>query len=68
MAALLEVRLLKAYRGYRAGTVIWATAGLADHLVDNGTAVREAQASLLPADGRHGHERAVAQPQAAETR
>lgn len=67
-AELLEVRLLRSYRGYRAGTVIRATAGLAAHLVDNGTAVHEAQTSLLPADGRQAMERAVAQPQAVETR
>lgn len=68
MAELLEVRLLKSYRGYRAGTTIRATAGLASHLVDNGTAVLERRATLLPADGRPAMERAVAQPQAVETR
>lgn len=68
MAQLLEVRLLKSYRGYRAGTVIRATAGLAEHLVDNGTAVLDRQASLLPADGQPTHERAVCQPAAIETR
>lgn len=67
-AELLEVRLLRPYRGYRAGTVIRATAGLAAHLTDNGTAVREAQTSLLPADANQTHERAVCQPQAVETR
>lgn len=68
MPELLEVRLLKSYRGYRAGTVIRATAGLADHLVDNGTAVLERQASLLEAAGRQATERAVSQPPAVETR
>lgn len=68
MAELLEVRLLKSYRGYRAGTVIRATAGLADHLVQNGTAVLDRQGSLLEAEGRQTHERAVCQPPAIETR
>lgn len=68
MAELVEVRLLKGYRGYRAGTVIRATAGLAEHLVDNGTAVVERQASLLEAVGLRSAEQAVAPPAAAETR
>lgn len=68
MAELLEVRLLRPYRGYRPGTVIRATPGLAAHLVQNMTAVVERQASLLEVAGRQAAERAVAQPNAAETR
>lgn len=68
MAELLEVRLLKSYRGYRAGTVIRATAGLAGHLVENGTGVLERQGSLLEAAGHKVHERAVQEPQAVERR
>lgn len=68
MSELLEVRLLKSYRGYRAGTVIRATAGLADHLVENGTGVLERQGSLLEPEGRPTQERAVCQPSAVETR
>lgn len=68
MPQLLEVRLLKSYRGYRAGTVIRATPGLADHLVHNGTAVLDRQGSLLDAGGRPAQECAVCQPAAIETR
>ncbi len=62
MAALNPIRLLKSYRGYRAGTVIQATAGLAEHLVETGAGVREAQGTLLEAASVRQAERAVAQP------
>lgn len=68
MDELVEVRLLRPYRGYKSGTVIRATAGLASHLVQNMTGVLERQASLLEAAGRQTAERAVCRPQAAETR
>lgn len=68
MADLVQVRLLKAYRGTRAGTVVHVTAGLADHLVHSGRGVLDRQATLLPADGRQAQERAVAEPVAIETR
>lgn len=68
MSELVDVRLLKAYRNYSAGTVIRATANLAGYLVEAGTAVVDRQASLLPADRRQSHERAVCQPTAVETR
>lgn len=68
MADLLEVRLLRPYRGYRAGAVIRATAGLAGHLVENGTGVLERQTTLLEAASRPTQERAVCQPPAIETR
>lgn len=58
MSALHPIRLLKSYRGYRVGTVIYATPGLADHLVQTGAGVRDTQASLLESSGRP--ERAVA--------
>jgi|688.fasta_scaffold380063_2 hypothetical protein len=66
MAALHPIRLLKSYRGYRAGTVIRATPGLAEHLVETGAGVRESQGSLLDAAVARP-ERAVAVP-AVETR
>ncbi len=66
MAALHPIRLVKSYRGYRAGTVIQATAGLAEHLVETGTGVREIQGTLLDAAAARP-ERAVAVP-AVETR
>lgn len=62
MAALHPIRLLKSYRGYKAGTVIRATAGLAEHLVETGAGVREAQGTLLEAASVRQAERAVAQP------
>jgi hypothetical protein len=62
VAALHPIRLLKSYRGYRAGTVIQATAGLAEHLVETGAGVREAQGTLLEAAAVRQAERAVAQP------
>lgn len=68
MPELVEVRLIRSYRGYRSGTVIKATPGLAGHLVDNGTGVLERQASLLEAAGRQAAERAVAHPVAIENR
>ena len=68
MPELLEVRLLRPYRGYRVGAVIRATAGLAGHLVENGTGVLERQGSLLEAASRPAQERAVCQPPAIETR
>lgn len=61
------IRLLKAYRGYRAGVVIHATGGLAERLVEDGVAVREPQRSLLEQAGDRRVERAVAAP-AVETR
>lgn len=65
VATLHPIRLLKSYRGYRAGIVIQATAGLADHLVETGAGVREVQVFLEAAAARP--ERAVA-VQAVETR
>lgn len=46
MAELHSIRLIKAYRGYRAGTVIQATPGLAEHLVETGSGVRDSQTML----------------------
>jgi hypothetical protein len=43
VAELHSIRLIKSYRGYRAGTVIRATPGLADHLVETGAGVRDSQ-------------------------
>jgi hypothetical protein len=60
VAALHPIRLLKSYRGYRAGTVIRATPGLADHLVETGAGVRDSQTMLDAAAARP--ERAVAVP------
>jgi hypothetical protein len=65
VAELHSIRLIKAYRGYRAGTVIRATPGLADHLVETGAGVRDSQTMLDAAAARP--ERAVAVP-AVETR
>lgn len=60
MADLQPIRLVKAYRGYRAGAVIQATAGLAERLVEDGLAVLERQRPLLE-EARDGRvERAVA--------
>lgn len=67
MADLHPIRLVKAYRGYRAGAVIQATTGLAERLVEDGLAVREPQRSLLEQAGDRRTERAVAAP-AVETR
>ncbi len=60
MAELHPIRLIKAYRGYRAGTVIRATPGLAEHLVETGAGVRDLQTTLEAAAARP--ERAVAVP------
>jgi hypothetical protein len=60
VADLHPIRLVKAYRGYRAGAVIQATTGLAERLVEDGLAVRERQRPLLE-ESRDGRvERAVA--------
>ena len=67
MADLHPIRLVKAYRGYKAGAVIQATAGLAERLVEDGLAVREPGRPLLD-ESRDGRvERAVA-PGAVEVR
>ncbi len=58
------LRLLKSYRGYRAGSVIQATPRLAEFLVGNGTAVAEAQRSLPTSNP----ERSVAATAKVETR
>lgn len=68
MAQLVDLRLLKSYRTYRAGAVIRATPGLAEQLVASGTAVEDRQTSLLEGAGRQTAERAVAAQPAAETR
>jgi hypothetical protein len=60
VAELHPIRLIKAYRGYRAGTVIRATPGLAEHLVETGAGVRDLQTTLEAAAARP--ERAVAVP------
>lgn len=57
---LHAVRLIRSYRGYRAGAVIRATSGLAERLVQDGWAVREPQRSLLDEAGDRRPERAVA--------
>lgn len=59
------IRLLRAYRGYRAGDVIQATAGLAERLVSDGVAAREPSRPLLDAarDGRVERAVATAQPE-----
>ena len=67
MADLHPIRLVKAYRGYKAGAVVQATPGLAERLVEDGTAVRETQRSLLEQAGDGRVERAVA-ARAVETR
>ena len=60
---MVTLRLLKSYRGYGPGKTIQATAQLADYLVGNGTAVRDAQRTLLEPDKA---ERAVVVPAAAQ--
>jgi len=60
MADQHPIRLLRAYRGYRAGSVIDATAGLADRLVHDGVAVREPSRPLLDQARDRAVERAVA--------
>lgn len=67
MADLHPIRLVRAYRGYKAGVVIQATSGLAERLVEDGLAVRETQRPLLDQAGDRRMERAVAAP-AVETR
>lgn len=67
MADLRPIRLVKAYRGYRAGVVIQATPGLAERLVEDGLGVHEPQRSLLEQAGDRQVERAVSAP-AVETR
>lgn len=67
VADLHPIRLLKSYRGYRAGVVIQATPGLAERLVEDGLGIRESQRSLLEEAGDRRTERAVAAP-AVETR
>jgi hypothetical protein len=67
VADLHPIRLVKAYRGYKAGAVIQATSGLAERLVEDGLAVRETQRPLLDQAGDRRMERAVAAP-AVETR
>lgn len=59
------LRLVKAYRGYRAGVVIHATHRLAEQLVADGIAVQESQTTFLE---HQAAERAVATPPAIETR
>lgn len=62
---MIALRLVKAYRGYRSGEVIHATPRLADFLVVEGIAVREADRPLLQMEAV---ERAVGEPPATETR
>lgn len=59
------LRLLKAYRGYRAGEVIYATPTLARTLKSEGIAATEPQRTFLAAAGA---ERAVEARSNVETR
>jgi hypothetical protein len=59
------LRLLKAYRGYRAGEVIHATPTLAQTLKSEGIAVADTQRTFLAAEGA---ERAVEARSNVETR
>jgi hypothetical protein len=59
------LRLVKAYRGYGVGSVIHATARLAEQLVADGYAVRDHQKTFLD---HQAAERAVATQPAVETR
>jgi hypothetical protein len=59
------LRLIKAYRGYRAGEVIHATPQLAATLKNEGVAVPESQRTFLAAEGA---ERAVEARSNVETR
>lgn len=68
MPELVDLRLLRPYRNYRAGLTIKATPALAEQLVSAGLAVRDLQQSLLQGAGRQTAERAVASPTAIETR
>lgn len=61
---LVHLRLVRAFRGYRAGELIQATAGLAETLISQGVAQRADQTAGL---FEHRTERAVAGPMA-ETR
>lgn len=60
-----SLRLLKPYRGYRAGQVIQATPNLAQTLRADGIAVTEEQTTFLPAQAS---ERAVESRAKVETR
>lgn len=68
MPDLVDLRLLRPYRNYRAGLTIRATPALAEQLVSVGLAVRDRQQSLLDGAGRQTAERAVAAPVSVETR
>ena len=56
------IRVLKSYRGYRAGETFVATAALAAVLIESGVAVADGQSSFLARQ-----ERAIYSPQNAET-
>ena len=56
------IRVLKSYRGYRAGETFVATASLAAVLIESGVAVADAQGSFLARQ-----ERAIYSPQNVET-
>lgn len=56
------IRVLKSYRGYRAGETFVATAALAAVLIESGVAVADSQSSFL---GRQ--ERAIYSPHNVET-
>lgn len=56
------IRVLKSYRGYRAGETFVATAGLAAVLINSGVAVADAQSSFLARP-----DRAIYSPQNVET-
>lgn len=60
-----SLRLIRAYRGYKAGDVIQATPNLADTLQRDGIAVPEHQTTFLPAQAA---ERAVESRSTVETR
>ena len=59
------IRLLKPYRGYGVGEMIHATRRLAEHLVDDGYAVRDHAKTFLE---HQSAERAVASQPAVEIR
>lgn len=65
MGATEPLRLLKSYRGYGVGAVIHATPQLAETLKRDGVAVADHQTTFLEHETA---ERAVATPQAVETR
>lgn len=56
------IRVLKSYRGYRAGETFVATAALAAVLIESGVAVADSQSSFLARQ-----ERAIYSPQNVET-